>query len=325
MQAVRVHHPGGPEVLVAEEVPEPVPGPGEVRVEVAAAGVNYIDVYHRTGAYPKPTPFLIGLEGAGRVAELGRDVHEVGVGDRVAWAMVPGGGYAEHVVVPANRVVRVPDAVPDEVAAALMLQGLTAHYLATSTYPVRPGDTVLVHAAAGGVGLLLTQIATAKGARVIATTSTQAKAELARAAGAAEVIRYGDIDLAGEVRRLTGGAGVAAVYDGVGKATFDAGLDSLRPRGIMVLYGAASGPPAPVDPQTLNTKGSLYLTRPSLAHYAADRDELLGRAAELFESVARGNLTVRIGARHALVDARRAHEDLEARRTTGKSLLLPSG
>lgn len=322
MQAVMVHQPGGPASLVLEDRPEPRPGPGEARVDVTAAGVNYIDVYHRTGKYPLPTPFVIGSEGAGVVSAVGSGVRDVSIGDRVSWAMVPGAGYAQQVLVPADWLVTVPDDIDDETAAAVMLQGLTAHYLTTSTYAVSPGDVVLVHAAAGGVGLLLTQAAAARGARVIATTSTAAKAELAAAAGAAEVIQYGDVDVAAQVRQLTDGAGAHVVYDGVGRATFDASLDSLRPRGTMVLYGAASGAPDPLDPNVLNTKGSLFLTRPSLAHYIGTRTELLERTAELFEWVSSGALSVRIGARYPLPDARRAHEDLEARRTTGKSLLI---
>lgn len=323
MQAVVVHRPGGPTSLVPEDIPVPSPGPAEVRVRVSAAGVNYIDVYHRTGKYPLPVPFVAGSEGAGVVSAVGTEVDRVRIGDHVSWAMVPGAGYAEQVLVAADRVVPVPADVDDETAAAIMLQGLTAHYLTTSTYAVSPGDVVLVHAAAGGVGLLLTQVATAKGARVIATTSTAAKAELATAAGAAETILYGEADVAEEVRQLTDGAGTAVVYDGVGKSTFDASLRSLRPRGTMVLYGAASGPPDPIDPNLLNVLGSLFLTRPSLAHHIATRAELLERATELFEWVSSGALSVRVGARYALADAARAHEDLEARRTTGKSLLIP--
>lgn len=323
MRAIVVHQPGGPEALVLVDLPVPEPGPAEVRVDVTAAGVNYIDVYHRTGKYPLATPFVAGSEGSGVVSAVGSDVGDVGVGDRAAWAMVQGAGYAEQVLVPAARLVPTPDDIDDETAAAVMLQGLTAHYLTTSTYAVSPGDVVLVHAAAGGVGLLLTQVAVAKGARVLATTSTAAKAELATAAGASDVLLYGDTDIAAEVRRLTDGEGVAVVYDGVGRSTFDASLDSLRPRGTMVLFGASSGAPAPLDPSVLNPKGSLFLTRPALAHHVATRAELLERAGELFGWVSSGALSVRIGARYPLADAARAHEDLEARRTTGKSLLLP--
>ena len=323
MQAVVVREPGGPEALVVEQWQDRPPGPGEVRVDVTAAGLNYIDVYHRTGKYPLPTPFVAGSEGAGVVADVGPDVAEVTAGDRVAWAMVPGAGYAERVVVPAERLVPVPDSIELETAAAIMLQGMTAHYLVTSTHPVTEGDTLLVHAAAGGVGLLLTQAASARGARVIATTSTEDKARLARQAGASDVIRYDREDVAERVRAMTGGRGVDVVYDGVGAATWEGSLDSLRPRGLMVLYGAASGAPAPVDPNVLNQKGSLFLTRPSLAHHVATREELLWRAGEVFEWVRTGALDVRVGARYPLTQAQQAHEDLEARRTTGKSLLLP--
>ena len=323
MQAVIVTEPGGPEVLVVQERPEPQPGPGEIRVAVAASGVNFVDIYQRSGAYPMRTPFIAGSEGAGAVTAVGSGVVDTAVGDHVAWAMIEGGGYATEVVLPADRTVPVPPAVDDEIAAALMLQGLTAHYLCESTYPVRAGDNVLLHAGAGGVGLLLTQLITAKGGRVLATTSTAEKAELARGAGAAEVIAYTDTDVAAEVRRLTDGEGVAVVYDGVGQATFAASLDSLRPRGMLVLFGASSGPVEPFDPQTLNHKGSLFLTRPSLPHYMATREDLLWRAAAVFDAVAAGRLDVRIGARYSLAEAGRAHEDLASRRTTGKSLIIP--
>ncbi len=323
MKAVVVREPGGPDVLHVEDVPEPTPGSGEVRVAVAAAGVNFIDVYHRMGKYRLRTPFISGCEGAGVVVAVGPDVTDVDQGDRVAWAMVPGAGYARQVVVPAARLVPIPADISEDTAAAVMLQGLTAQYLTSSTYPLGRGDVALVHAAAGGVGLLLSQVAVNKGARVIATTSTAEKAELVKAAGASDVIRYDRVDVPTEVRRLTSGAGVDVVYDGVGRSTFDASLDSLRPRGMMVLYGAASGAPAPVDPSVLNTKGSLFLTRPSLAHHIAGREELVGRAAQVFDWVSSGKLRVRVGARYRLTDARRAHEDLEGRRTTGKSLIMP--
>ena len=324
MQAVIITEQGGPEVLQVQERPEPQPGPGQVRVAVAACGVNFIDIYQRSGVYPMSTPFICGSEGAGEVTAVGSGVSDVAVGDHVAWAMVPAGGYATEVVIPAEQTVPVPPTVDDETAAALMLQGLTAHYLCESTYPVQAGDDVLLHAGAGGVGLLLTQLISAKGGRVLATTSTPAKAELARGAGAAEVIAYTESDVAAEVRRLTDGRGVAVVYDGVGQATFAASLDSLRPRGMLVLFGASSGAVDPVDPQTLNQKGSLFLTRPSLPHYIASREELLWRAAALFEAVASGRLDVRVGARYSLAEAGRAHEDLAGRRTTGKSLIIPS-
>jgi NADPH2:quinone reductase len=324
VKAVVVKQPGGPEALIVEDREDPAPGAGEVLVDVAAAGVNFIDVYFRTGAYPRPTPFVVGSEGSGRVVATGDGTGGLAPGDPVAWAMVPGAGYAERVLVPADRLVPVPDGVELETAAAVMLQGMTAHYLVTSTFPLAEGSVALVHAAAGGVGLLLTQAAVARGARVLATTSTEEKARLARAAGASEVIRYDSDDVAAEVRRLTDGRGVDVVYDGVGRATWEGSLDSLRPRGLMCLYGASSGAPDPVDPQVLNTKGSLFLTRPSLAHHVADREELLWRAGEVLEWVRTGALDVRIGQRYALADAARAHADLEGRRTTGKSLLVPS-
>ena len=323
MRAVVVEQTGGPEVLQVREWKTPEPGPGQVRVDVAASGVNFIDAYERAGAYPKETPFVAGSEGAGTVSAVGPGVDDVAVGDRVAWAMVPGGGYAEQVVVPAERVVPVPVDVPLDIAAAVVLQGMTAHYLCESTFPVAPGHTVLLHAGAGGVGLLLTQMVAAKGATVLATTSTEEKAALSREAGAAEVVLYDDVDLAAEVRRLTGGRGVDVVYDGVGRATFDAGLDSLVPRGMMVLFGASSGPVPPLDPQVLNRKGSLFLTRPSLTHYVAERDELLTRARDVFALVGSGALSVRVGGRYRYAEAGRAHADLEGRRTTGKLLLVP--
>ena len=323
MRAVVVERTGGPEVLQVQDLDAPEPGPGQVRVDVAASGVNFIDAYQRSGKYPKPLPFIAGSEGAGTVSAVGEGVGDVSVGDRVAWAMVDGGGYAEQVTVPADRVVPVPDAVEPEQAAAVMLQGMTAHYLCEATYPVRSGETALVHAAAGGLGLLLTQMLAGKGVRVIGTTSTEEKAELARAAGAAEVVRYTDVDVADEVRRLTDGRGVDVVYDGVGQSTFDASLHSLRQRGLMVLVGAASGSVPPLDPQVLNKLGSLFLTRPTLAHYIAAREELVERAGSVLEQVADGRLEVRIGGRYPLEEAGRAHEDLEGRRSTGKLLIVP--
>ncbi|MGH3424659.1 MAG: quinone oxidoreductase family protein, partial [Nocardioidaceae bacterium] len=275
MKAVVVSEQGGPEVMALEDRPTPDPGPDEALVEITASGVNFIDIYQRSGAYAMPTPFVAGSEAAGVVAAVGERVPDVAVGDRVAWAMVTDGTYATHAVVPAQKLVPVPDGVDDEVAAAVMLQGMTAQYLCETTYPARPGDDALVHAGAGGVGLLLTQMLVLKGARVFTTTSTPQKAELSRGAGAAEVIDYSRQDVAAEVRRLTDGRGVAVVYDGVGASTFEASLDSLRPRGLLALFGASSGPVPPFDPQTLNAKGSLFLTRPSLAHYLLDRAELL--------------------------------------------------
>jgi len=287
------------------------------------AGVNYVDTYHRAGVYPKDPPFGLGLEGIGTVRKVGSLVHGFSVGDRVAWCDAPN-SYAELVSVPAGRALRVPGEIPDELAVGALLQGMTAHCLVDSTYPVAAGDPILVHAAAGGVGLLLTQLATRSGARVIATVSTAAKAELARGAGAAEVIRYDQTrDLAAEVRALTGGQGVPVVYDGVGRTTFDASLASLRRRGTMVLFGAASGRVPPVEPQRLFTGGSLYLTRPSLYDYIHSREELEHHANAVFGAVADGTLDIRIGHRYPLAEARRAHEDLHGRRTTGKLLLQP--
>jgi NADPH2:quinone reductase len=320
--AVQIRRTGGPEVLEATEIEISDPGPGELLVDVAAVGVNYIDTYHRSGAYPLDLPVTLGLEGAGRVAALGADVTGFKPGDRVAWQGQLG-SYAAQTRVPAKIAVHVPDSVSDETAAALMLQGVTAHYLVRSTYEVKDGDTVLVHAAAGGVGLLLTQLAKARGARVIGTVSTEEKEKLAREAGADEVIRYDQVDFAEETRKLTDGEGVAVVYDGVGKTTFDGSLASLRVRGVLALFGASSGQVPPVDPQRLHRGGSLYLTRPTSAHYVLTREELDWRAGELFQSVVDGDLTVRVGHRYPLTDARQAHEDLQARRTTGKLLLLP--
>lgn len=323
MPAVVVERTGGPEVLQLQERPRPEPGEGEVRVEVAAAGVNFIDAYQRSGKYPLETPFVAGSEGAGVVTGVGPAVADLRAGDHVAWALVPGAGYASEVVVPATRAVQVPDGVDDETAAASMLQGMTAHYLTESTFPVQRGHTALVHAAAGGMGLLLTQMIAQKGGRVIGTTSTAEKAALAKDAGADEAVLYTEQDVVGEVDRLTEGVGVDVVYDGVGRSTFEAGLDSLRLRGTMVLYGAASGPVPPVDPQTLNEKGSLFLTRPQLAHHITTREELGRRASDVLGKVGSGALRVCIGGRYPLADARRAHEDLEGRRTTGKVLLIP--
>ena len=324
MRAVVVESTGGPEVLQVREVPDPRPGPGELLVEVAASGVNFIDAYKRSGLYAMQLPFVSGSEAAGTVRTTGEGVTGVAVGDRVAWAMVDGAGYAELAVVPAERAVPVPEGVDLETAAAVMLQGMTAHYLCESTFPAREGQTALVHATAGGMGLLLTQMLSRKGVRVIGTTSTAEKEQLARGAGAAEVIRYTEADVAAEVRRLTDGRGVDVVYDGVGRDTFDAGLSVLVPRGMMVLFGAASGPVPPVDPQRLNHGGSLFLTPPSLAHHIATREELLARSGEVLQAVAAGDLDVRVGGRYPLDEAGRAHEDLEGRRTTGKLLVVPT-
>ena len=323
MRAIVVSRTGGPDVLELQERPDPQPGPGELLVDVEAAGLNFIDVYQREGRYPMDLPYVTGSEGAGVVRTVGDDVHDVQPGDRVGWAMVPGTGYTSAAVVPADRAVPLPDGVTTEQAAAVLLQGMTAHFLCRSTYRVQPGDDVLVHAAAGGVGLLLTQMATRKGARVLGTVSTDEKADLARGAGAAEVVRYDREDVVERVRALTDGRGVHVVYDGVGASTFDASLASLAPRGMLALFGASSGAVPPVDPMRLAGGGSLFLTRPSLAHHVADREELLERAGDVLQLVAAGELDVHIGARYPLEDAGRAHGDLEARRTTGKSLLLP--
>jgi NADPH2:quinone reductase len=319
-KAVWVRRTGGPEVLEPGEIELPEPAEGQVLVDVAAAGVNYIDTYHRKGVYPLSLPFVAGLEGAGRVAAVGPGVSDYSPGDRVAWWDTLG-SYAERLLVPAQRAVPVPGGVDDETAAALPLQGFTAHYLLNSTYPVRAGDTVLVHAAAGGVGLLLVQLAKAKGARVLATVSTEEKAALARGAGADEVVGYEHFDE--DARKFTDGEGVAVVYDGVGRTTFDQSLASLRPRGVLALFGAASGPVPPVDPQRLNAAGSVFLTRPALAHHTRTAEEVRWRAGEVFGAVTSGALSVRVGHRYDLTDARRAHEDLEGRRTTGKLLLIP--
>jgi NADPH:quinone reductase len=318
MRAILMTEHGGPDVLRLTDVEDPQPGPGEVVIELAAAGVNFRDVYEREGIYPKELPAIPGAEGAGRVTAVGEGVTDMRVGDMVASAELRG-AYAERAVAPADRVVPVPDGLAPELAAAVLLQGLTAHYLACSTYEIKPGDTALVHAAAGGVGLLLTQIVKLRGGRVIGTVSTDDKEKLARDAGADEVVRYDDF--AEQVRSRTGG--VPVVYDGVGKTTFDGSLASLRPRGLLALYGAASGPVPPVDPQRLNAGGSLYLTRPTLVHYVATREELLQRADDLFGWIASGELSVHVGGRYPLEEARQAHEDLEARRTTGKLLLIP--
>jgi NADPH2:quinone reductase len=320
--AVQVRKTGGPEVLELTEVDVANPGPREILVDVAAAGVNYVDTYQRAGIYPIELPFVLGLEGAGTVVAVGAAVNEFAPGDRVAWQGSLR-SYAQRKLVPADIAVRVPDGVSDEIAAATMLQGITAHYLVASTYEVKEGDDVLIHAAAGGVGLLLVQLAKARGARVIGTVSTEEKEKLAREAGADEVIRYDEVDFAEEARKLTGGEGVAVVYDGVGKSTVDGSLASLRVRGMLALFGASSGPVPPIDPQRLHSGGSLYLTRPTSAHYTRTREELDWRANELFKAITDRSLKIRIGGRYPLADARRAHEDLQGRRTTGKLLLIP--
>jgi NADPH2:quinone reductase len=320
--AIVVRQTGDPDVLTYERYDPGEPGAGQVRVGVTACGVNFIDVYFRKGHYPRPLPFVNGMEGAGVIEALGAEVDGLAAGDRVAWASVPG-SYAEVVVAPAAQLVPIPADVSDETAAAVMLQGMTAHYLVHGTKPTSPRDRALVHAAAGGVGLLLVQMLRSAGAHVIATCSTAEKAELAREAGAADVIRYTEEDFVAAVRRLTDGRGVDVVYDSVGQSTFDGSLRCLRPRGLLVLYGQSSGPVPPFDLQQLNLHGSLFITRPSLAHYTQDRAELEMRAGAVLSAVAQGRLKVRIGARFPLAEAAAAHRALEGRATTGKVLLLP--
>lgn len=322
MQAIRVHAPGGPEVLHLEEIDTPEPGPGEVRVRLAAIGVNFIDIYQRLGQYKIPLPFTPGMEGSGVVDAVGDGVTDLRVGQRVAWCM-HNGAYAQLATVPAAKVAPLPDAISDEQGAALMVQGLTAHYLTTSTYPLHEGETALIHAAAGGTGRLLLQAAKRRGARVIATVGTRAKAELARSAGADEVVLYEETDFEAAVREWTAGKGVDVVYDSVGQATFDKSLNCLRPRGMMVLWGQASGPVPPFDLQVLNAKGSLYVTRPSLAAYMRTRDEFLSRCDDVFGWVARGELDVRIDQRFPLADAAAAHTWMANRQSRGKLLLQP--
>jgi len=322
MKAVRVHKYGGPEVLTMDDIPVPDPKPGEARVKIEAIGVNFIDIYQRTGLYPIQTPFTLGSEGAGIVDAVGSGVTEVRKGDRVAYSMVIG-AYAEFAVVPAWRLVPVPVNVDAKSAACLMLQGMTAHYLTHSTYALKKGETALVHAAAGGVGLLLIQIAKQLGANVIGTVSTEAKAQLAKEAGADHVILYTQSDFLAEVKKLTDNRGVHVVYDSVGQTTFDKSLECLKPRGYLVLFGQSSGPVPPFDPGKLGAKGSLFLTRPSLAHYTLNRDELLQRADDLFNWTASGKLKLRIEKTFAMANAADAHRDLEGRKTTGKVILLP--
>lgn len=320
--ALTVTANGGPEVLAVHDVEVPDPGPGQVQVRVAAAGVNFIDVYQRQGVYPIPTPFTLGLEGAGEVVAVG-DGAEAQVGDRVAWAMQPG-AMAGLANLAADKVVPVPDGLDLDIAAAAMLQGMTAHYLVNSTYAVQPGDVCLVHAAAGGVGQLLVQLITAKGATVIATAGSADKLGIARDLGATHLIDYSATDdLAAAIRAASGGAGVHVAYDGVGKATFDASLASLRTRGMLVLYGGASGQVPPFDIQRLNAAGSCFLTRPTLAHYMVDRDELLWRAGDILAALADGALRLEVGGQWPLADAAAAYEALEGRASTGKLLLIP--
>lgn len=322
MKAIRVQETGGPEVLRLEDSPVPKPKEGEALVAVEAAGLNFIEVYFRRGWYKAALPFTPGSECAGTVQEVGPQVTDVKPGDRVA-TVAAAGSYAEFAVVPAARLVPLPEGLGAKESAAALLQGMTAHYLTTSVHPLKPGDTCLVHAAAGGVGLLLCQIAKKLGARVIGTVSTRDKAELARKAGADEVVIYTEKDFVAAVRNATGGRGVNVVYDSVGATTFEKGLDVLSPRGMMALFGQSSGPAAPFDPQLLSARGSLFMTRPTLAHYVATREELLHRAGEILGWVKDGSLKLRIGAEFPLEKAAEAHRALEGRKTTGKVLLIP--
>ena len=322
MKAIQVKQPGGPEVLELVDVPVPEPKANEAVVKLAASGVNFIDVYQREGRYKVPLPFVLGQEGAGVVTAVGSNVTSLKAGDRVAWTGLLG-GYAEYAAVPADRLVAIPAGVTDQQAAAAMLQGMTAHYLCHDTYPLKRGETALVHAAAGGVGLLLVQMAHNIGARVLATVSTEEKAKLAREAGADEIILYTKSDFEAETRRLTNGQGVHVVYDSVGKTTFEKGLNVLRPRGMMVLFGGSSGAVPPFDLIALSQKGSLYVTRPTLVNYIASREELMSRSGAVFAMISSGKLKLRIAHTYQLAEAQRAHRDLEGRKTTGKLLLLP--
>ncbi len=322
MKAIRISQYGGAEVLSFEDVDVADPGEGQVRITVEAAGVNFIDTYHRTGLYPLNLPLTLGLEGAGIVNAVGAGVSDLTEGDRVAWKSVEG-SYAEQVVAAASEVVKIPSDVATKTAAAVMLQGLTSHYLVNSTYPIREGDTCLVHAAAGGVGLLLVQMAKMRGAQVIGTTSTEEKAALARGAGADDIILYTERDFEAEVLRLTDGQGVEVVYDSVAKATWEKSINCLKPRGYMVFFGNASGPVPPIDPLLLSQKGSIYLTRPTLNSYTQTREEYLQRTSEVMGWIQDGSLDVRIGEEHPLENAAEAHNRLEGRQTTGKVLLIP--
>jgi len=322
MKSIRIHEKGGPDVLKFEDVADPTPGPGELLIQVEAVGMNFIDIYFREGLYPVERPYTPGSEAAGTIVAVGDRVKDLQVGQRVVSQNVKG-SYAERALVPADKAVRIPDGVTSKAAAAVWLQGLTAHYLAHSTYPLKNGDSCLVHAAAGGVGLLLCQMAKKRGAFVIGTASTEEKRKLAHAAGADEVIDYTSKDFAVETKRITNNAGVNVVYDSVGKTTFDKSLDCLKPRGLLALFGQSSGPVPPFDPQILNRKGSLFLTRPTLNSYVATRDELLSRANDLFGWMANGELDVRIGAEFPLSQAGAAQTALAGRKTTGKVLLIP--
>lgn len=322
MRAIRVHETGGPEVLKLDDVPDPTPGSGELLIDVEAIGLNFIEIYQREGQYPMPRPFIPGAEAAGTVRAVGSGVSEFKPGDRVVSQSVKG-AYAQRAIVPAERAVRIPNDIDTKLAAAVWLQGLTAHYLSHSTFPLASGDRALLHAAAGGVGLLLCQMAKMRGAYLIGTASTEEKRRLARNAGADEMIDYTTKDFAEETRRFTEGKGVQVVYDSVGKNTFDKSLDSLSPRGMLVLFGQSSGPVPPFDPQILNRKGSLFLTRPTLNHYVATREELVSRATDLFGWMQAGRLVVRIGAEFPLAEVADAQRALAGRHTTGKVLLIP--
>ena len=322
MNAVRVHQSGGPEVLRFEELPAPAPGPADALIRIEAAGVNFVDIYQREGVYKMALPFTAGSEGAGVVESVGREVADVKPGDRVAYTGVLG-SYATHAVVPAARLVKLPAGVDAKTGAAAMLQGITAHYLTHSTYPLGPADTALLHAAAGGVGLLLTQMAKMRGAKIIGTVSTEAKAALARGAGADHVILYEQQDFEAETKRITGGRGVQVVYDSVGRTTFDKSMNCLAPRGYLVAFGQSSGSVAPVDIQTLNQKGSLFLTRPTMRDYILTREEYAKRAGDVLGWIAGGRLKVRIDRTFPLAKAAEAHKALSSRGTAGKVLLIP--
>ena len=323
MKAIQVREPGGPEKMELVDVPVPVPAPGQALVRIAASGVNFIDVYFRTGLYKLELPITLGSEAAGTVESVGPDVTQVSPGDRVAYAMVRG-SYAEYAAVPESSLVKIADTIDFESAAAAMLQGMTAHYLTHSTFPLNRGQTCLVHAAAGGTGRLITQMAKMRGARVIGTVSTEEKAAVAAEGGVDHPIVYTAVDFEAEVKRITAGAGVDVVYDSVGKTTFDKSLACLRPRGMMVLFGQSSGPVPPLEPQILNTRGSIFLTRPSLAHYLLSHDELLWRAGDVFAAIERGQLALRIDRVFPLADAAAAHRALESRATAGKLILKTS-
>jgi NADPH:quinone reductase len=322
MKAIQVQKTGGPEVLTLVDLPVPIPKPNEAIVKIAGCGVNFIDVYFREGRYPSPLPFVDGQEAAGTVSDVGAEVKSVKPGDRVAYTNVLG-AYAEYAAVPADRLVKVPTGLSDEQAAACMLQGMTAHYLIHTTYPLKKGETALIHAAAGGVGLLLVQMAKNVGARVIGTAGTDEKAKLAKEAGADEVIVYTRQDFEAETKRLTDNKGVHVIYDGVGKSTFEQDLNLLRPRGYLVLFGASSGAVPPFDPIKLSQKGSLFLTRPSLIHYSTAREELEQRAGDVMSWIAAGKLKLRIAHKYKLEEVQQAHKDLEGRKTTGKIILIP--